>query len=225
MGDLDMRYYPVYLNIAGRSCLVVGGGSVGTRKVESLLLCGAAVTVISPQVSERLAELARQGQIVLKQRDYHDSDGDDAFLVVGATDNQVLNRQLHRKCEERGHLCNIVDQPELCSFVVPSVIRQGDLSIAVSTAGKSPALARHLRRQLQAMFGPEYGTFVDLMGAIRAKLQARGHAPERHKALFEQLIRSDLLQLIKQEDHRGINTVLNRILGPDFRVQDLMEPT
>ena len=193
---LHMRYYPVFLDIVDRPCLVVGGGKVGTRKVESLLRCGARVTVISPVVTDRLALLAEQGKIRLKQREYRDTDFDDAVLVFGATDSAALNHRLHTRCEDRSRLCNIADQPALCNFVVPAVIRQGDLNIAISTGGKSPALAKHLRRQLALMFGPQYATFLDLLGAVRKKLLAAEHAPERHKALFDQLIRSDLLEMI-----------------------------
>ena len=218
-----MRYYPVFLNINNRPCLVVGGGGVGTRKVETLLDCGARVTVISPQVSERLSELAGQGRIVLIQREYRETDLGDAFLVIGATDNPAVNHRLHRNAEARGRLCNIVDQPDRCNFVLPAVIRQGDLSIAVSTAGKSPAFARHLRRQMESMFGPEYGPFLDLMGAIREKLLARKHPPEYRKSLFEQLIRSSLLEMIVQDDRQAINALLNQVLGPGYGYEDLME--
>ena len=218
-----MRYYPVFLDINDQPCLVVGGGRVGTRKVQSLVACGARVTVISPQVSDKLSELASQGRIVLKQREYRDTDVSGAFLIFGATDNKALNRRLHRKAQNNNQLCNIADQPELCNFVLPSVIRQGDLSIAISTAGKSPALAKHLRCQLEALIGPEYGTFIDLMGAIRHKLLALEQAPERHKPLFERLIRSGLLEMIKQEDRQGINTLLTQVLGPDYGYDVLME--
>jgi len=218
-----MRYYPLFLDIEDRHCLVVGGGKVGTRKVEALLDCGAAVTVISPRVSDRLAELAKQGKIVLKMRDYRDTDIDDAFIVFGATDNKALNQQLHQQCADGHRLCNIADHPEGCSFVVPSVMRQGDLSIAVSTAGKSPALARHLRLELERLFGPEYGALLELLGAVRARLLEGEHAPERHKALFEQLIGSDVLEMLRQKDHQGVNALLNQVLGPGFDVQDLLE--
>ena len=218
-----MRYYPVFLDIHNRSCLVVGGGRVGTRKVASLLECGARVTVVSPQVTNKLNELAGQGRIVLKRRAFLETDLKDAFLVFGATDDRTLNRRLHREAEKRRRLCNIADQPELCSFVLPAVVRQGDLSIAVSTAGKSPAFARHLRSQMEAMFGPEYGQFLDLMGAIREKLLVHEHAPQDHKSLFDRLIGSDLLEMIRQADHRGINTLLKQVLGPDYGYEDLMK--
>ena len=218
-----MRYYPVYLDIKGRSCLVVGGGQVGTRKVLTLLKCGAKVRVISPEVTPKLADLAEQGSIDLIRRDYRNSDLDKVFLVIGATDDQALNRQIHRDAEAVQRLCNIADQPALCNFVLPSIVNYGDLSIAVSTAGKSPAFAKHLRRQLEGQFGPEHGRMLDLMGAIRKRLLAEEHAPEAHKPLFEQLIQSGLLEMIKAKDHHRINTLLKEVLGPDYQYDQLMK--
>jgi precorrin-2 dehydrogenase/sirohydrochlorin ferrochelatase len=218
-----MRYYPAYLDLQNRRCLVVGGGQVGTRKVRTLLKCGAEVTVISPEATPQLAELAAQGRIELKQRDYRKGDLDPAFLIISATDDQAINRQVHQDAEAAQRLCNIADQPKLCNFVLPSIINQGDLSIAISTAGKSPAFAKHLRRQLQGQFGPEYGLMLDLMGAIRKRLLAVEHAPEEHKPLFEQLIQGGLLEMIKENDHQGINALLKSVLGPDYIYEALME--
>ena len=203
--------------------MVVGGGQVGTRKVNTLLECGARVTVISPQVTSVLSALADQGRIDLELRAYRSTDLDKAFLIIGATDDQVLNRRIHRDAEAAQRLCNIADQPALCNFVLPSIINQGDLSIAISTAGKSPAFAKHLRRQLTDQFGPEYGQMLELMGAIRERLLAAEHAPEQHKPLFEQLIRCGLLEMIKDRDQRGINALLQKVLGPEFVYENLME--
>jgi precorrin-2 dehydrogenase/sirohydrochlorin ferrochelatase len=218
-----MRYYPVCLDIQNRKCLVVGGGHVGTRKVQTLLACGARVTVVSPEVTADLAEAARQERIELRRRAYRTSDMEGAFLVIGATNNETLNRQVHKDAEKAGRLCNIADQPHLCNFVLPALACQGDLIIAISTSGRSPAFAKHLRRRLQARFGPEYGRFLDLMGAVRNRLLAAEHAPEAHKPLFEQLIRSGLVDMIRDDDIDGINQVLSRVLGPGFRYQELMK--
>ena len=218
-----MQYYPVFLNVEGKPCLVVGGGAVGTRKVESLLHCGALVTVVSPVVTPRLAELAEQGDIVLELREYDAHDLDDAFLVFAATDDSQLNQSLHDAATQRKRLCNIVDQPERCSFVVPAVVRQGDLSVAISTGGRSPALAKHLRRQLNDLFGAEYGVFLSLMGAIRSKLLAGQHAPDQHRVIFNRLIQSDLLERIKQDDRGGIDDLLRTIVGPGYNFESLME--
>jgi precorrin-2 dehydrogenase/sirohydrochlorin ferrochelatase len=218
-----MKYYPVYLNIQGRTCLVVGGGQVGTRKVLTLLKCSAKVRVISPEATPRLAELAEQGRIELIRRNYCSQDLDQIFLVIGATDDQALNQQIHKDAETMQRLCNIADQPALCNFVLPSIVNYGDLSIAISTAGKSPAFAKHLRRQLEGQFGPEHGRMLELMGAVRARLLAQEHAPEEHKPLFEQLINSGLLQMVKAEDQQQIDALLCKVLGPGYQYDQLME--
>ena len=217
-----MRYYPVCLDIKERPCLVVGGGQVGTRKVATLLQCGARVTVVSRKVTPELAGLADNGKIELALRDYASADLEKFFLVIGATDDAGLNRRIHGDAEAAQRLCNIADQPELCNFVLPAVISQGDLIIAVSTSGRSPAFAKHLRRRLQGQFGPEYGLFLDLMGAIRNRLLAEEHAPEAHKPLFEKLIHNNLLEMIKSDDRNGINSLLHEVLGPGFLYEELM---
>ena len=218
-----MPYYPVNLDVNHRNCLVVGGGRVGTRKVRTLLACGARVTVISPEVTPELEALAEQGRIQWHRRNYRTSDLDDTFLVIGASDDQRLNRNIHQDAEMARRLCNIADQPDLCNFILPAIVRQGDLMIAISTGGKSPAFAKHMRQQLENHFGPEYGAFLKLMGAIRNRLLAEEHAPEAHKTLFEQLIAGGLLELIRSDDEKGINNLLTRVLGPGFDYQSLVQ--
>jgi precorrin-2 dehydrogenase/sirohydrochlorin ferrochelatase len=220
---IKMHYYPVCLDLKNRPCLVVGGGQVGTRKVLTLLQCGAQVTVVSLEVTAELAQLAQQGQIRIKLRDYRTTDLDSAFLVIGATDDQEQNRRVHQDAEAAQRLCNIADQPELCNFVLPAVICQGDLIIAISTSGRSPAFAKYLKQRLQREFGPEYSQFLNLMGAIRSRLLVAEHAPEAHKPLFENLIQNNLLELIKADDRSGINALLKKVLGPGYLYEELME--
>ena len=217
-----MRYYPAYLDIRNRKCLVVGGGGVATRKVTTLLACGAEVTVVSPRVSDTLQKMADDNRIRLIQRSYAGEDLDRTFLVIGATDDEKENRRIYRHAEQRGCLCNIADQPHLCNFILPSVINQGDLTIAISTAGKSPAFAKYLRRQLQNQFGPEYASFLSLMGAIRSNLLKEDHAPEAHKHLFEQLISGGLLDMIRNDKSEEIDHLLKSVLGPGYRYDQLM---
>ena len=219
-----MRYYPVCLDIKDRPCLVVGGGQVGTRKVGNLLKCGARVTVVSPEVSNELTALAEQGKIIVKARGYRSSDLETAFMVIGATNDQTLNQRIHDEAERAGRLVNIADQPVLCNFVLPSIISQGDLIIAISTSGRSPAFAKYLKEQLRDQFGPEYGRFLDLMGAIRERLLAAEHAPEAHKPLFEGLIRSGLLEMIRTGNGTAIDALLDAVLGPGFTYAQLIEP-
>lgn len=216
-----MRYYPVCLDIRNRNCLVVGGGSVGTRKVMMLLACGANVTVVSPVATEKLRELFNNDAAELKERPFKISDLDGQFLVIGATDNQDLNRQIHAEAERRGLLCNIADRPEACNFILPSIVNRGDLIIAISTSGKSPAFAKKLRKHLEKEFGNEYAQFLNLMGAIRKKLLGQYREPEAHKHLFEQLIEGDLVQMIKDGDTAGVNSLLHEILGSGFELESL----
>jgi precorrin-2 dehydrogenase/sirohydrochlorin ferrochelatase len=216
-----MRYYPVFLDIINKHCLVVGGGQVGTRKVLTLLDCGARVTVVSRDVSAELQSLADKNKIVLKLGDYRTADLDGMFLVIGATDDDMLNRKIHFDAERQHKLCNIADRPEACNFILPSIINQGALTIAISTAGKSPALAKKLRKDLQKDFGNEYAELLRIMGAVRAKLLKQAHAPEEHKPLFEKLIHSDILDAIKKQDRSRIDERLRQVFGADYQLNEL----
>ena len=217
-----MRYYPVHLDIENRNCLVVGGGGVGTRKVITLINCGAVVTVVSPVVSQELLELASSRAIKLKERSYQSADLEGIFLVIGATSDEKLNRQISNDADRLNTLCNIADRPEVCNFILPSIVQRSDLVITISTSGKSPALAKKLRKKLESQFGEEYGVFVQLMGAIRKKLLSKSHAPEAHKHLFEHLIESDLIEMIRDDKNEEINGVLFEILGQGYRYDELM---
>jgi precorrin-2 dehydrogenase/sirohydrochlorin ferrochelatase len=219
-----MRYYPIHLDIQNRNCLVVGGGGVGTRKVVTLLNCGAKVTVVSPNISEQLRDLAESPSLTLKQRPYRSDDLEGMFLVIGATDDETLNRQISRDAEQRSTLCNIADRPEICNFILPSIVQRDDLIITISTSGRSPALAKKLRQTLEARFGEEYGVFLRLMGGIRKKLLEQSHAPEAHKPIFEQLINSDLTALIKEGNTNEIDARLFSILGEGYKFDELINP-
>jgi precorrin-2 dehydrogenase/sirohydrochlorin ferrochelatase len=217
------KYYPINVDVRGRDCLVVGGGAVGARKVSTLLECGAHVTVISPETVPDVDRLFEAGKIDLKRRGFSPADLEGRFLVIGATDDVTLNRQISAEAEKRKMLCNIADFPEGCNFILPAVVRRGDLLIAISTSGNSPAFARTLRKQIESGYGPEYGRFLDLMGALRARLLARSHAPEEHKPLFEALIAGGLLALIRENDIPAIDRLLTEVLGDGFRYQELMQ--
>ena len=217
-----MRYYPVNLDIRNRNCLVVGGGDVGTRKVMTLLDCGAMVVVVSPAVTEKIEELSNKGLIKLERRGFKPTDLDQMFLVIGATDNPELNRQIHAGAERLGMLCNIADRPEVCNFILPAIVNRGDLIIAISTSGKSPAFAKTMRKDLEKKFGTEYAEFLTLMGGIRTKLLSEDHEPEAHKHVFENLINGDLVNLIKHRDIAAINSLLFEILGKGYLFDELM---
>ena len=217
-----MKYYPIHLDIKNRNCLVVGGGAVGTRKVNTLLECGARVSVVSPEPTRQLTKLASQGAITLARRAYRSADLDGAFLVIGATDDEGLNQQISNDAALTNTLCNIADRPEVCNFILPSIIQRGDLVITISTSGKSPALAKQLRQKLETQFGKEYAEFLLLMGAIRKKLLSQVHAPEAHKELFNQLIDSDLIRLIQAGKTEEVNSLLYNILGEGYKIEELL---
>jgi len=217
-----MRYYPIHLDIQNRNCLVVGGGQVGTRKVNTLLNCGAKVTVVSPEISERLQNLAETTPLTLKSRPYRSADLEGVFLVIGATDDETLNQQISSDAEGRNTLCNIADRPAVCNFILPSIVQRDDLVITVSTSGRSPALAKKLRKTLECQFGPEYGDFLQLLGAIRKKLLSQAHEPEVHKPLFEQLINSNLIEMIQENKIKDIDALLFNILGEGYRFEELV---
>ncbi|HUV51178.1 MAG TPA: bifunctional precorrin-2 dehydrogenase/sirohydrochlorin ferrochelatase [Anaerolineae bacterium] len=216
-----MRYYPVSLDILNRKCLVAGGGPVGTRKVLTLLDCGAKVTLVSPDATEKLLELVDNGLIRWEKRSYLASDLDGTFLVIGATNDEELNRQISADAEKLNMLCNIADRPEVCNFILPSIVNRGDLVISISTSGKSPAFAKKLRKELEKQFGVEYIEFLRLMGAIREKLLSEKHEPEAHKHIFERLISSDLVEMIRTNRKEDINSLFFDILGQGYEFEDL----
>lgn len=217
-----MKYYPVNLNINNRSCLVVGGGNVAARKVKTLLACGAHVTVISPEICDAIGKLAGSECITLVRRGYASGDLDGHFMVIGATSDMALNRRISRDAEKQNMLCNIADVPEACNFILPAVIRRGDLVIAVSTSGKSPAFAKKLRQDLETTFGEEYARFLELMGAIRKRLLCEKHDPEEHKELFETLIDRGLLAMVRENRKTDIDQLLSEVLGDAYACKDLM---
>ena len=219
---MKMKYYPINLDVCKKPCVVVGGGGVGTRKVETLLACGANVTVISPDITPRLQTLSDQHKIEIKKRAYDSLDLSDAFLVIGATDNEQLNQQIHADAEKRHMLCNIADRPKSCNFILPSIIQRGDLVLTISTSGRSPAYAKKLRQTLEELFGEEHAVFLTLMGNIREKLLKEAHEPEFHKPIFEKLIDADLVEKIKHNDITAINICLKTILGDGYDFETLI---
>lgn len=167
-------YYPVFLKLRGRKCAVIGGGEVALRKVRSLLEHGARVSVISPELCPELAGMAAKGQIQVLQRNYQAGDLRDTFIVIAATDDAKVNRELLKEAGESKALVNAVDDPENCDFIVPSSVRRGDVTIAVSTGGRSPALARKIRSRLETEFGEEYAALALLADETRRRIKHEG---------------------------------------------------
>ena len=214
-----MKYYPVNLDLTRKRCVVIGGGEVAERKVARLLECGARVTVVGRAITPALAERKAAGQLEHIEKDYEAGVLDGAFLVIGATDRDEVNGRISKDALARGLLVNIVDDPERCNFILPSLVRQGDLSIAVSTGGKSPALAKTLRKELERQYGPEYRTLIDILGALRQKILAWGRQSADNKAVFEDLVHSDLLQAIREKDSGRVNAIIQERTGISMDVR------
>ncbi len=191
-----MPRYPVMLDLADRRAVVVGGGRVAERKVDGLLEAGARITVVSPEARPALGGLAARGTIVLHARPYAAGDLAGAALAFAATDRREVNAAVQAEARAAGIPCNVADDPDGCDFLVPSVVRRGDLVLAVSTAGASPVVARKIRETLEARFGPEWGPYLDLLARVRSALLALGDAAGRNRDLFVDLADLDLLPLI-----------------------------
>jgi len=216
-----MKYYPIFLDVTARPCLVVGGGPVGARKAVLLEKSGADVTVVSDLFSVHFDDL-KITSIRLEKKKYEKEDIKGMSLVFAATNNGALNQQIKTDASSLNILCNIADAPSNSDFLLPSVVDRGDLIIAVSTSGASPAMARTIRQDLEREFGPEYIRLMVLMKNIRKKLLSSGHAPGHHKIMFNTLIEKGILELIEADDEKKINAVLCDIFGKGYAYQDLV---
>ena len=179
--------FPMFLKLEGRNCLVLGAGSVGEQKIRGLLDCGARVQVVAPMASAAVKEWAESGVISWSMRNYETADLDDVFLVVAATSSTEVNHSIYRDAHARGILCNVVDDPPYCDFYYGAIVRRGQLQIAISTAGLSPALAQRIRKQLEEEFPPAYGTWLDDLGSRRESMFRAGGDPEVRRKRLHQL--------------------------------------
>lgn len=208
--------YPVNLKIAGRLCLVVGGGPVAVRKAEVLLTGGGKVRVVSPEAAAPLRRLAQTGRIEWLRRPYRTGDLDGAFLAIAATNRPDVQRQVARDAAAGRVLLNSTDDPSACDFQVPSQLKRGDLLITVSTGGASPAFSRRIRERLEAEFGWEYGVIVELLGRLRLLVMGGGGDAADHAVIFRDIMELDLVGHIREADWDGLVGVLRRVLPPDL---------
>lgn len=179
-----MSLFPMFLKLEGRSCLVVGGGKIGESKIRSLLTAGARVRVVAPSVTRAVSRWAGAGIVEWSAQEFQPNDLAAAFLVIAATSSVEVNDFVYREARRRNILCNVVDDPDRCDFYYPSVVRRGDLQIAISTGGSSPALAQRLRRDFEKQLAPVYAGWVDRLRKQRQELFARSLDPERRRALL-----------------------------------------
>ncbi len=210
-----MGYIPIFLDVGGKPCLVVGGGEVAARRVRALIEAGATVTIVSPELGAELAAIARRGRIRHLPRRYQRGDLTGFELAYGATDDGALQRELAAEARELGVQINVADEPELCSFIAPAVIRRGNLQIAISTSGASPALAARIRRELEPQFGPEYERLLEVLRRARMHLMGvEADSGERARKL-RALAASRLRESLARGDDAAADAILAEHLGSE----------
>jgi siroheme synthase-like protein len=210
-----MRYYPIYLNLQGRRCVVIGGGAVAEGKVRGLLEAEALVTVVSPRLAPGLTALAGEARFAHVARAYQPGDLAGAFLAISAAGDRAINEQVWREAVALNIPVNVVDDPPHCAFIAPSIVRRGDLAVAISTGGKAPALAVRLRELLEELLGDEHARFLELAGALREPLAARYPDFETRRALWYQLVDSDVRDLLSRGDEPAARRLMVEIMGID----------
>lgn len=216
-----MRYYPIYLDIEGKKCVVIGGGKVAERKVISLLNAGAKVRVISPVVTAAIEQAAGERKITLSKRRYRKGDLREVLLAYAATDDVPANIRVFLEAKEKGVLLNVVDDPESSHFIVPSAVERGKLSIAISTGGASPAFAKKLRMEMEERYGEEYAIFLDIMAAIRQKLLTKGAENDKNRKVFNKLASSAMPEMIRGGRWEEVDKTIVSILGEKFSLTSL----
>jgi len=218
-----MSYYPVFLQLEGTTALVVGGGGVAQRKVETLLAFGASISIVSKALTPQLKKWVDEGTVRFLGEEMADAFFDGVFLVIVATDDAEFNHRVSQGARTRGILVNAVDQPADCTFIVPSIVKRGDLMVAISTSGKSPAFAKEIRKGLEAQFGDEYADFLSLMGALRKTLLNLGRSQAENSRIFHAIVESDILHALAQKDRRAVAGILREILPPDMDMETLLD--
>ncbi len=216
------NFYPAFFNLEGRKCVVVGAGEVAARKAQGLVECGALVTVVGRRPAAGILRMTEEGTIELVEENYGSGHLEGAFLVVGATDDEAVNRRVHKDAEGKGIPVNIVDRPELCNFIVPAVLRRDDLTVAVSTAGRSPAMAKRIRDEIEANLDEGFGPLLVIMGVLRERVLARGQSSEENRRLFETLADSPLTTLVREERWGEAERIIFEITGEELVLPDLL---
>src|ERR671924_2204245 len=209
-GMLETPFYIACLRLAGRRCVVVGGGDVGLEKVEGLLACDARVVLVAPTAVPELEELAAEGSIEWLRREYRSGDLEGTFVAIAATDDTDVNIRVFEDAERRAMLVNVVDVPPLCSFILPAIVRTGPLAIAISTAGASPAPAKRIRAEIADEYGEPYARLAELLNEVRG--WAKGTLPtyQDRKAFFESIVNGepDPVELLRQGDEQAVGDLV-----------------
>lgn len=207
--------YPVCLDISGKLCVVIGGGQVAQRKVKGLLHEGAYVRVISPEVTDHLAELARLGKIDWRKKNYSFDDLQHGWLVFAATNHPEIQQRIWKQAKENDQLVNVADCPECCNFQVPAAVRQGDLTLAVSTNGKSPAVSAMIRKQLEELFGQEYEILLNIMAKVREQTGTERATQTERKKIYKKTLHEDIIKWIRAGDINRLKRHLKEVLGTE----------
>jgi precorrin-2 dehydrogenase/sirohydrochlorin ferrochelatase len=209
-GMLETPLYIACLVLRGRPCLVVGGGEIGLEKVEGLLACGAAVTLVAPEAVPELVAYAREGSIRWERRAYRSSDLEGALLVVAATGDTEVNITVHEDAERRQMLVNVVDVPPLCNFILPAIVRTGPLAIAISTAGASPALAKRMKREIAETFGEPYARLAVILNEERGWAKDTLPTYQDRKEFFESIVNGDPdpIELLRSGDEAALRELI-----------------
>ena len=214
--------YPVFLQLEDKVALVIGGGKVAQRKVETLLDCGASIRIVSRVLTVKLKELIDSEKVRFLGEEMLDKFLDDVFIVIAATDDKELNSRVSEIARRRGLLVNAVDQPADCNFIVPSIVRKGDLTIAISTSGKSPALAKKIRREIEGQFGKEYESFLNLMGALRKEILGMGFSQEENSRIFHEIVYGEIIEAIAGNDLARVESSLGSILPQGINIKEVL---
>jgi precorrin-2 dehydrogenase / sirohydrochlorin ferrochelatase len=195
-------YYPIFIDIEDRSVVIVGGGNVCARKAETMMNYGAKVTIVSPEFTEEIERWGAAGKLSMRRKRYEEADLDGANIVIASTDDTTTNEQIAADCRRRRIPVNVVDVTPLCEFIVPAIIDKGSVTLAVSTGGKSPALARTLKEDLQRMIGPEYAEVNDVLGTLRESAKRVLPTDVDRKRFFDGIIARGILDMLR-DGRRG----------------------
>jgi len=195
-------YYPIYIDIEDRDVVIIGGGNVCARKAETMMKYGARVTVVSPEFTDEIEGWARDGALAIKRKTYEDADLEGANIVIASTDDQSVNERVAADCRRRRIPVNVVDVTPLCEFIVPAIIQSGSIQIAVSTGGKSPALGRTLKEDLQRFVGPEYAEVNDVLGTLREGAKSVLPTDVDRKRFFDGIIARGILDMLRSGRRR-----------------------
>lgn len=193
----NFPYYPIYLDIEERPVLIIGGGEVCARKAETMLKYGGRVTIVSPEFTGEIEQWAADGKVTLRRKLYDESDLDGAAIVIASTDDRCVNGRIARDCRRRKIPVNVVDVTHLCEFIVPAIIESGSIQVAISTGGKSPALARTLKEDLKRAIGDEYAEVNDVLGTLRAGAKKTLATDVDRKRFFDGIIAAGILDMLR----------------------------